>query len=102
MNIRETISASLASTSAKKLFVTKAGLTAEVIFGDLGYAIRCACVLAKDSRGVEHFVVRETEFSRWVGSNHRRVKMLREVEDESGELVSGDIKCRVDAALIRG
>ncbi len=77
-------------------------LTAEVMSpgSDSGQAPRVPCYIAKDRKSREYVLV-ENELGRLVSSHHRTISMLREVETLDGNLVSGDLRARVDAALER-
>lgn len=100
IKIGDTIKASTYSTSGRDYTVSVADMTAEVdLKGNTGQSSRVPCVLGVDRHGDERLLILIYGGQRWVVSGHRIVVMLREVEGLDGELVSGALKERVDAAL---
>ena len=94
------IKASLIRTSAVNLKIVSDGhFTAEVWLSEEQQSSRRTCALAQDRHGKNHVVVRIVNENKWIGANHQRVKLFREVEDIGGNLLSPEIGAIWDAAL---
>lgn len=89
--------APITSTAGRYLTVAATGLTADADSGIDGPR-RVPCCLVVDRHAREYLII-NTAPGRWVAAQHRLIRSIREIETADGELVTGELRRRVDSAL---
>lgn len=97
MKTGDIVKAPLTSTSARELEILRCGFTAEVGDNTPQQYDRVPAAIGEDRHGRLYAIVWWK--GRWLGVHHRTLSMVREWEDESGNLVERSAKDMIEEAI---